>query len=362
MNNLIFFTTMSLLLGSSQCFFDLENKSISKMIKDNITEFNKLQSGSGKSETFFREVSAIYNVLNEDNKHLGEIIFFDDNDGYIFIGNDNVIRNHNYECGFSVNILEVGVSYLVFDGINYYDNYKNLVHSKIDNFVGGSIDDHFYWHGNTAFMTQKERELLTELSPEYDTLAKVTSSSTFGDKIMWSHYQTGNNCAQVAIANLLWSYKLNDKITLPTYCGTYDYLLEAVTDFVPLDSEEGTLTTSINIINDMLGGFDYVVDYVNVANGISDTLKYGPMIGFYAETATSIGHFAMVTGKGRSVYQKILGIPIYTSWDIVNSWHAYDLKTNGYITHKYWVDNQYIYFGWQLEYNSTGYIVPLINA
>jgi hypothetical protein len=79
--------------------------------------------------------------------------------------------------------------------------------------------------------------------------------------------------------------------------------------------------------------------------------------------ADSEGHYALVTGKGRSVYASIFGIKIYTSWDIVNTWSDYsyaraDINGSSYPNWKYWIDNQYLYYGWTLR-NSNGTVVSL---
>lgn len=361
------FLALNLLIGGN---FKVpnESKSIATLIKDNISEFNSAQRSRGKQETNFNSVTKILEVKNEVSKSIGELIIFDDNKGYLFVGEGNYIRDHNYNHGFDQNIIDLNMDYLIFDGNNYYDDKLNLLHTRVKNLAGSGTRELFHWHADNAFMTEKDRELLTELSPQYDTLAKVTSSSFFGNKIMWSHEQDGNDCAQLAISNLLWTYKMNNVISLPSYCNTYTYLLQEVYNYVPLDVGPGNATSTISItdINNMFDNnvysCNYRIDYAIVSDGISDELEYGPVIGFYTDNIINEGHFALVTGKGRSVYKKILGIPLYTSWDIVNTWYEYGELDEGYLRHKYWIDNQYIFNAWELEYRSTLNMIPLING
>ena len=57
---------------------------------------------------------------------------------------------------------------------------------------------------------------------------------------------------------------------------------------------------------EFFGDTGYYIDYCDVTNGISDTLRNAPLIGMYCDYGT--GHYALVSGKGRSLYKKILGI------------------------------------------------------
>lgn len=122
----------------------------------------------------------------------------------------------------------------------------------------------------------------------------------------------------------------------------------------------GTLAVDVDNINPWLQD-GYYTDFVDVSNGISDNIENAPIVGNYM--ADGGGHFALVTGKERSVYGYFFGIKIYTSWDIVNTWGEYiperaDINSLHGPQWKYWIDNQYIYFGWTLR-DSSGNAVSL---
>lgn len=126
-------------------------------------------------------------------------------------------------------------------------------------------------------------------------------------------------------------------------------------------SDKGIWYSDILYAENYFSSTGYYLDYTDVTNGIADTLATTPLIGYYLDVANAgfNGHFALVTGKGKSVYQKIMWMTFYTHWDITNTWFDKNSTSNGYLDCKYWIDNQYIMFGFVLK-DPQGKVVPLI--
>lgn len=337
------------------------NWELISIINNNIDLFNAVGCDGYKQRTYFDKITHSFDLYApSSNEKIGTTIIFDDNQGYLSFNLSYEILDHNYESGFTTHYSEIKSNMLYYDGINYFDD-SNIVHSKfnINSYYGEGVNEQFYWHADETFMSQKDRELLTEISPQYATRAKITSNTVFGNKIVWSGFQGSEpSCAQIALANLLWTYHINDKISLPDGCTTYYTTFGKIRSAVDYDINVGTVSTNIENVNNILTDKNYRIDDVSVINGISDTLEQGPLVALYSWLGD--GHYVIVTGKGRSVYTKVLGISFYTSWDICNTWYDMENTNNGYIGYKYWVDNQYIVAGWQLEYKENGNIVSLL--
>ena len=88
MNIFISFLALNLIIGVGVTK-PIEPVSITTLIKENMDEFNLPQLNQGKRETNFKSVSNTFDVLNERGTLIGELIIFDNNDGYLFIGEGN---------------------------------------------------------------------------------------------------------------------------------------------------------------------------------------------------------------------------------------------------------------------------------
>ena len=331
--------------------------SLKELINSNISEFNKMTDGCDKEETFFEKVSKDFVVTNE-GKNIGHLLVFDDNQGYITISNENVILDHNYSRGLD-NIEFCTDSFLEFDGVSYSSSDDKVVHQKVNpNAYAGTIENDFYWHADSSFYVPKTRYLEQDLDPSYSTPTS-TIDATFHNKTTWSTYQGSDpDCGPLALANLLWTYKLNGVVDLTMGATSSSSLAYSLRSYLNYNSTYGVIFTDMLYGDDYFSSTGYYLDYTNIANGISDTLSTTPIIGAYSHVD---GHFALITGKGKSVYKVILGIKFYTYWDITNTWHDRTDKVNGYYCCKYWVDNQYLAYGFVLK-DPNGNVVPLVNS
>lgn len=331
----------------------LHPKSFKNFINENILEFNASSSVVDKVATHFLGVSKNYFAYDVDDDYVGEVLVFDDNAGYLIIGQDNYIRKESLDEGLPENIFDSNLTKLYFEANNLFLNKQEALKFRDESFYGKYIDPNnmFHSHLDTTFTTQKTRYLLQELDSPYSTNTN-TSQAVYHYKSTWSTYQSGNDCGPLAIANLLWTYKINGVVDLTNGATSSAQLAANLQSYVQYSSDFGMAIWNATSSSNYFSGTGYSLDYTNVANGISSELDYGPIVGFYY--SGTILHYALITGKGRSLYQKILGISFYTSWDIVNCWE--DVDTNR--SDKYWVDNQYIYFGFILK-DSNGNMVSL---
>lgn len=190
--------------------------------------------------------------------------------------------------------------------------------------------------------------MLFELDRSYIT-ATNTSLTQWNNWNTHSTYQGPyNTCGPIALANLLWTYKTMDIVDLTKGASSSAALAETLKSYLSYNDDFGT--NPLNIVpgmNNFLKNTGYAIDYINVVNGIQNDLYNGPIVGLYSSaTIWETAHLVLVTGKGRSLYQRILWVDFYTSWDITNTWET--KNSNGTPEYKYWVDNQYIWGGWKL--------------
>ncbi len=332
-----------------------KHQSLKDIINQNISRFNKKSSNELKEETEFSSVTSEHVITNAHNETIGTLLVFDNNNGYIFVDENNYIRDSNFAHGLS----DWDPHYygeIIFDAAAYRKQNGEIIH-RVDEGpgIGGSVEGAFYWHADESFVTSKTRNLLHDWDSEYATPTNKTNA-VFGGKTTWSTYQDGApDCGTLAIANLLWTYKLNGVIDLTRGAASSRILADALRPYVNYDEEDGIYVDDLLNADNYFVGTGYYFDYCDVTNGISDTMEIAPLIGLYRKD--NQGHFALVTGKGQSLYKKILGISFYTSWDITNTWYNYNTSQT-YFSHKYWVDNQYIRYGVVLR-NSQGHTVPL---
>jgi hypothetical protein len=348
-----------LLLSSSLAVFTaMPNRSSKTDLKDfinaNIEEFNKASVAEDKEVTDFKMVTRDYVVTNE-GKEIGQLLVFDNNKGYVVISNENSIIDHNYAKGLD-NIYSYDGQSLEYNGFEYLSPTGFVVHTKANRHVsGGSIVDDFNWHASTSF-NSKVRYLEQDLDSSYSTLTNTTNA-VFHNKTTWSTTQNENDCGPLALANLLWTYKINNVVDLTMGATSSSSLAYSLRSYLNYDPNTGVAFTDILYGDNYFSSTGYYLDYTNVVNGIADTLATTPLIGAYSH---GDGHFALVTGKGKSVYKKILGINFYTYWDITNTWSSRYSYQDGYLKCKYWVDNQYITMGFVLK-DPNGNVVPLVT-
>jgi len=335
-----------------------KNIEIADLISGNMSEYNKAEPG-GKPATKFERISKKLEVLDFKRKNIGEILIFDDNKGFIFYSNDYFIIKESYENGLPFDYRNIEDDKVIYDNNSFMNlSFDVLFSSKIEASGNNPSGYHFYSHTNSTFTSSKERIMLTEWDYQYNTLTS-TSSCEYADKITWSTYQGDSaHCCQLALANLLWTYKVNGIIDLTNNASSASELELQFTQYLLYDDSFGTWELSVPNVNQYFNthypNSGYHIDFINVANGISDNLESAPLIGYYNDgTINGNGHFVLVTGKGKSLFQKILGIKFWTSWDIVNTW--YDQSSSiiigeiSYPAHKYWIDNQYINVGYALK-------------
>ena len=323
-------------------------------INANIGEFNKSSKDEDKEETDFESVTREYAVKG-DGEEIGRLLVFDDNKGYIVISKENAIMDHNYLRGLD-NLSACDGEYLEYNGFEYLSPSGKVVHTKVKrNASGGVIEDDFYWHSNTTF-NNKTRYLEQDLDPSYSTLTN-TSSAVFHNKTTWSTDQEENDCGPLALANLLWTYKINNVVDLTMGATSSADLAYSLRSYLNYNPVTGVIFSDMLYGDNYFSSTGYYLDYTNVINGISDTLATTPLIGAYSHVD---GHIVLVTGKGKSVYKKILGINFYTYWDITNTWYDRSSQINNRPLCKYWVDNQYITMGFVLK-DPNGNVVPLVT-
>lgn len=347
--------------GIQNGFVTLEinkNIEIADLISNNMSEYNKAEPG-GKPATNFERISKKLEVLDFKRRNIGEILIFDDNKGFIFYSNDYFIIKESYENGLPFDYRKIEEDKVIYDNNSFMNLSSDILFSsKIDASGNNPSGYHFYSHTDSAFTSSKERIMLTEWDYQYNTLTSNLSCD-YENKTTWSTYQgDSGHCCQLALANLLWTYKVNGVIDLTNNASSTSELELQFTQYLLYNDSFGTWELSVPNVNHYFDTYypnlGYHIDYINVANGISDNLESAPLIGYYNDgTISGDGHFVLVTGKGKSLFQKILGIKFWTSWDIVNTWYdqSSSMVINGisYPKYKYWIDNQYINFGYALK-------------
>lgn len=331
---------------------ETEKLNLKELINSSIDEFNNCSEDEEKRNTDFRRVTKAFQVYDTDDSYIGETVVFDENKGYLFIDKDYCVKKESFETGLDDYIYQNKSNKIYYQHSNFYLNKEEAIIDR-DAIYGSisSVNDMFFGHRDSSFTSQKTRNVLQELDSWYPTLTD-TSLATYYGKQTWSTYQSGNDCGPLAIANLLWTYKINGTVDLTNNATSSADLAQQLQSYVSYDSSLGTMIWNVTGSSSFFGNSGYYIDYTNVANGIASTLTSAPIVGFYY--AGNVAHYALVTGKGRSVYKRIFGINIYTSWDIVNCWEDVSYQRPD----KYWVDNQYIYFGYVLR-NSNGDTVAL---
>ena len=327
------------------------------LINENIDLFNQENEAFDKKETSFSYLRNIIEIKDISRiNSIGKILIFDSNEGFLFVSNDYEVLIEEYEHGFPDAYSESET--LFFDGLSFFDDNMNVAFVKNHSLYGGDVTEAFHSHYDSTFTSAKTRSLLSEWDPQYATLTDTTNS-TYNNKTTWSTYQSeGYNCGPLAIANLLWTYKNNNVVDLTQGYLTSSSLSSALESYCHCSSNNGTTFYDMLGVNDFLTN-GYTLDYIDVANGVADNLSISPVIGLYSYNLND-GHFSLITGKGRSVYQKVLWMTFYTSWDIVNTWYSRNNYFGNYPRCKYWVDNQYITFGYCLR-DSNNNQVPLNN-
>ncbi len=323
------------------------------LIDENINKFN--ESTDEKEETFFSSVTSTINVYDLNNESfLGVMIIFDQNSGYLFVNKDFELIDHNYEHGLTN--YDSSSEILYYDTTSYYDVDKVSIYKRdFNSYSRSDISSKFHWHADEDFMSAKSRYLISDFDSSYTTLA-INDNTAYKNKVTWSTYQgSNNNCAPLAIANLLWTYKVNNVVDLTNGASSASVLASNLESYVGYTSS-GTLDANIPNASDYFSGTGYYISSCNVVNGISDTLGTAPLIACYHETIITTGHTVLVTGKGYSIYNSFFNIK--TSWDICNTWYGRYTYSSGYLRCKYWVDNEYITSGYALR-NSEGEVVAL---
>lgn len=351
-------------LVSSQFIVTEKEPSLKEIISNNIDIFN-LPEENGKVRTYFNEVSSSLDVYDKNKNKFGEIIIFDNNEGYLFYSLNNEIIKESYDEGIPFSYQELKEK-VIYSNNCYMDMSYNVIYdlSISQNYAGG-LNEKFHSHVDESFTKEKNRIMLTEWDSKYYTKVDIESCK-FKNKITWSTEQ-GNtlHCVQIAFANLFWTYKINNIVDLTNNAASSSELEKMLTKYLEYDNATGTKVLSIpnitNYIKEHYPDSGYYIDYIDVTNGISDNLKIAPIVGSYSYN--NEGHAVLVTGKGKSLHKKVLGVSIWTSWDIVNSWSGYNtpyvINGNLYPSYKYWIDNQYIYWGFALR-DKKGNAVSLL--
>lgn len=331
---------------------NVQRLNLKEAINGSIDVFNAGLADEEKQETNFKRVSKSYQVFDVYGDYIGETVVFDENSGYLFVDKDYNVKKESFDSGIDDYIFRAKTNVLFYQQSNFYLTKEEALSSVCEIYGSiSSVDDMFFGHRDSNFTSQKTRNILQELDSWYPTLTD-TSLATYYGKQTWSTYQSGNDCGPLAIANLLWTYKINGIVDLTNNATSSADLAQQLQSYVSYNSSLGTMIWNVTGSSSFFGNSGYYIDYTNVANGIASTLTSAPIVGFYY--AGNVAHYALVTGKGRSIYKHIFGINLYTSWDIVNCWE----NVSYYRPDKYWVDNQYIYFGYVLR-NSNGDTVAL---
>ena len=344
---LISVSFMSICFGfaNNNCFNKIDIKSKKKIdntscdfIDDDIYMIKTISFGNGKKGKMFF-------IKNENI------------DGYLTSDYDNNIIDQNFKCNIDKKLLNSDD--IFYKNKSYFSDGEIIISKNISVTGESSVSDDFYYHADQEFVDKKDRFLNYELDSNYSTKTTINSDTVFKNKIIWSTYQTGGDCGPLALANLLWTYKVNNIIDLTKNCKDSQALADLIQPFVNYNKVMSGVTFRDMLLGkEFFGDTGYYIDYCDVTNGISDTLKNAPLIGMYCDYGT--GHYALVSGKGRSLYKKILGISYYTSWDITNTWKkARQCDNYWYMKQKYWVDNKYIVSGYVLRDKNKN-VVPLL--
>ena len=326
--------------------------SMETIINNNINVFNKKQVFEGKQETDFKKITKTIIVHDYEDNDIGKVLVFDNNKGYLFVDHNNGIRKESFSEGLPQRIYTTRKDHVYYYYSVFYLSLDELK-SDVKEHYGKGVANHFYSHHDSTFVSEKTRTLLNDLDYEYNT-GTDKSSAVFYNNYTWCTTQTANDCGPLAIANMLWSYKISNVVDLTNGALTSAALSSALESYVSYDPVTGTSTSNICNASNYFSGSGYYISALNAFSGsIESILTESPIIGFF--WADNEGHFALITGRGRSVYKKIFGINFYTNWDIVNTWVATSTPNR---PDKYWVDNQYFNDGFVLM-NALGHIVCL---
>ncbi|MGI6359784.1 MAG: hypothetical protein ACOX02_01915 [Acholeplasmatales bacterium] len=333
-------------------------------IAENIDVFNEEIEGI-KPKTYFTSVEYIVPVYDFQKEEIGTLLIFNDNSGYFMFDKENYVLAYDYSDGIPLSNAEFSNGVVYFNKMFY--PYKEAIFNKskyypdidLENQIKGFIvDDIFHFHCSPDF-NKKRRELLNDFDPQYATLT-YTVGTNWKNKVTQSSNQEENDCGPLALANLLWTYKINGGPDLTNGATSSENLAVSLYSSLGYTVGHPLWPQRVTDLNNYLAGTGYKIRSIDVSNGISDDLAIAPIVGLYSSAkVVSTAHYALVTGKGKSLYKKILGISFWTSWDIINTWYDMNYTINGYIARKYWVDNKYIWYGWALAYTNTNNIVPL---
>ena len=319
-------------------------------ISNNIDVFNKKSEDGTKEETFFSKATSYYNIMSwDDDKIAGTMVVFDNNNGYITISNDYYLVDYDYNQGFEL-IGENKNSRNIYYLAHMYSFSKELLIKAVEAH-GSSIYDEFYWHGDYDWASEKTRYLLNEYDSFYTTQVN-TSIAYYKNKTTWSTTQGSNNyCGAFALANLLWTYKYNQVLDI-TGGATTSYALAWTIKEVVGDTASTSDMLNVNSLP-FIASTGYYIDYWT---DLVNPLDTAPVVTLYNQGLP--GHYALVTGKGESLYGTFLWMNIYTNWDITNTWHDRFSYNGNYLACKYWVDHLRSTMGFVLK-NSSGNVVAL---
>ena len=333
---------------------NVDSEMLFEIVNTNIDLFNQESKDGQKPTTHYQNVTDYYEILSPySDKTVGTLLIFDHDKGYVSISNERCIMDSNYESGINL-VGNRKNSKTIYYLAHTYSFNKELLFEKTSSISGGSIYDYFYWHSDSTWTSEKTRYMQLETDSSYLTLVN-TSNVTYRNKLTWSTYQGDNSyCGAFALANLIWTYKINYVVDLSGGVSTSSYLASAFETQVPSNASASQMLN----VNTFFSETGYYIDYCNIVDGIEDTLVDAPLIVLYNPETLLSGHYALVTGKGRSLYQTIFWIDFYTSWDIVNTWSDRYSTNGNYYSCKYWIDNQYASFGYVLR-DSSGDTVAL---
>ncbi len=199
---LISFSFMSICFGfaNNNCFNKIDIKSKKKIdntscdfIDDDIYMIKTISFGNGKKGKMFF-------IKNENI------------DGYLTSDYDNNIIDQNFKCNIDKKLLNSDD--IFYKNKSYFSDGEIIISKNISVTGESSVSDDFYYHADQEFVDKKDRFLNYELDSNYSTKTTIISDTVFKNKIIWSTYQTGGDCGPLALANLLWTYKVNNIIDL----------------------------------------------------------------------------------------------------------------------------------------------------
>ena len=161
-------------LVSSQFIVTEKEPSLKEIISNNIDIFN-LPEENGKVRTYFNEVSSSLDVYDKNKNKFGEIIIFDNNEGYLFYSLNNEIIKESYDEGIPFSYQELKGK-VIYSNNCYMDMSYNVIYdlSISQNYAGG-LNEKFHSHVDESFTKEKNRIMLTEWDSKYYTKVDIES-------------------------------------------------------------------------------------------------------------------------------------------------------------------------------------------